>query len=110
VHPGAMCSPTTCRTFAHRSRAAGIEGPWATVGVLSEKLPLRASSNGKAYSLWVLSDLSGALLEMECSHSSEWSAITHACHCLVCAWSHLFSWPPERIWRHSCWRLAQAAP
>ena len=31
------------------------------MGVLSERLPLKAAANGKAYSLWVLSDLNGAL-------------------------------------------------
>lgn len=29
------------------------------VGVLSERLPIRAASSGKPYSLWVLSDLNG---------------------------------------------------
>lgn len=42
------------------SQAAGREAPWAVVGVLSEKLPIRAASTGKPYSLWVLSDLNGA--------------------------------------------------
>lgn len=41
-------------------QAAGRDAPWAVVGVLSEKLPIRAASSGKPYSLWVLSDLNGA--------------------------------------------------
>jgi hypothetical protein len=41
-------------------QAAGRDAPWAVVGVLSEKLPIRAASSGKPYSLWVLSDLTGA--------------------------------------------------
>jgi hypothetical protein len=47
--------------FALQCRqAAGRDAPWAVVGVLSEKLPIRAASSGKPYSLWVLSDLNGA--------------------------------------------------
>ena len=42
------------------SRAKSLDGPWATVAVLAEKLPQRQSSAGKSYSLWRLSDLTTA--------------------------------------------------
>ena len=47
---------------AHRDarRRVPEAGGWATVGVLGEKLKPRAAANGKAYSLWLLADLSGA--------------------------------------------------
>jgi hypothetical protein len=58
----AQCPPS--RSALQCRQAAGRDAPWAVVGVLSEKLPIRAASSGKPYSLWVLSDLNGALMPL----------------------------------------------
>ena len=52
------------------SRAKTLDGAWATVAVLAEKLPQRQSAAGKSYSLWKLSDLSAAGRQVmtHCTH------------------------------------------
>lgn len=57
------------------AKAKNIEGPWATIGVLIEKMPQKQSASGKSYSLWRISDLGGAttsLFLFDQAHDAHW--------------------------------------
>ena len=63
------------------SRAKSLDGPWATVAVLAEKLPQKQSSAGKSYTLWRLSDLTNAGRQVTPGvHLSECSILGSHCH------------------------------
>lgn len=38
-----------------------MEGPWATVGVLTQKSKPKEAKGGRMFSVWTLADLSGVL-------------------------------------------------